>query len=446
MRTYEVIVNGKRDGEFDQTARDVDLSLEYELWWQDIKRLRQPEDESKSQELTCAADLLEAVTRWPTASFQYGRQNTRSTKRFAALQKMLRRTKQRNSAENPRESSAKDRIRNGQLPASLVSEHDSEVSFSDYDKGDEADDEAVITESGAAVCGSNYDEYNLDASDDQSGDEDLQRPGMSSRRAKTAFPSTEAPFSSAKLGLWRSIWKDSPKSNASEGDRRTTDSVKPLRPHPNAVASDTAAPGLGKTRETRSTASTSSQLSLSTRVGAQPPINQQSLPRFTSNPTPQTAVASQEAPGPSIMFVETPAPSQAMKNDTITTAVAESSAAATRTSSTYVSGASSPISSHTAPVSPYQSSPASGYPAQQTIPLSFNDLPCRAQHLILNELIRQQSDNTVVAFTTLPSPMEGTCKSEAESVKYVSDLEVLCQGLPPVLLVHSNSMTVTTNL
>lgn len=43
-------------------------------------------------------------------------------------------------------------------------------------------------------------------------------------------------------------------------------------------------------------------------------------------------------------------------------------------------------------------------------------------------------------FTTLPSPVEGTSRSEEASAGYLGDLEVLCRGCPPVLLVHSNSM------
>lgn len=82
----------------------------------------------------------------------------------------------------------------------------------------------------------------------------------------------------------------------------------------------------------------------------------------------------------------------------------------------------------------------------QGIPISFNDLPCRAQHLILNELMRKESDDTAVMFTTLPSPVEGTSKSQEASAAYLADLEVLCRGCPPVLLVHSNSMTVTMSL
>jgi potassium/chloride transporter 9 len=85
-------------------------------------------------------------------------------------------------------------------------------------------------------------------------------------------------------------------------------------------------------------------------------------------------------------------------------------------------------------------------PAAAAVPLSFNDLPSRAQHLVLNELMLSQSEKTAVVFTTLPTPVEGTCESEEESVRYLSDLEVLCHDLPPVLLLHSNSITVTMNL
>jgi potassium/chloride transporter 9 len=76
-----------------------------------------------------------------------------------------------------------------------------------------------------------------------------------------------------------------------------------------------------------------------------------------------------------------------------------------------------------------------------SLPLSFNDLPSRAQYLILNELLRQNSSDSAVLYTTLPIPTEGTCKSEETSVQYLSDIEVLCNDLPPVLLVLSNNMT-----
>jgi potassium/chloride transporter 9 len=164
-----------------------------------------------------------------------------------------------------------------------------------------------------------------------------------------------------------------------------------------------------------------------------------SMPKFSSKPVPITIVTTEDEPGPSIMFSDTPSPPPRHS----------------RIPSTYRprDGRSS-FPDHISEASEgehHQSNPptlsrrSSSYSTQAS-PLSFNDLPCRAQHLILNELIRQHSDDTAVMFTTLPSPVAGTSKSEGASVAYLSDLEVLCYGCPPCLLVHSNSMTVTISL
>lgn len=82
----------------------------------------------------------------------------------------------------------------------------------------------------------------------------------------------------------------------------------------------------------------------------------------------------------------------------------------------------------------------------QSVALSFNDLPSRAQHVILNELMKQNSNNTAVLLSTLPIPSEGTCTDEEATVQYLSDVEVLCNELPPTLMVLSNNMTVTVSL
>ncbi|KAE8358646.1 amino acid permease-domain-containing protein [Aspergillus caelatus] len=154
--------------------------------------------------------------------------------------------------------------------------------------------------------------------------------------------------------------------------------------------------------------------------GARPPISRSaSSNRFSSSPIPEAKVNTDEGTGPSIMFApSSPPPRVSNRRESIYT----------RRSSSVGSGT------------------ASGYPRRASVPLSFNDLPSRAQHLILNELMAEHSSETAVIFTTLPSPMEGTAQGEAASESYLSDLEVLWQGLPPCLLVHSNSMTVTMNL
>jgi potassium/chloride transporter 9 len=139
-----------------------------------------------------------------------------------------------------------------------------------------------------------------------------------------------------------------------------------------------------------------------------------------------TRVATEDGPGPSIMFTDTPSPP-------------------TRRGRLPSAYRGDRISEASEPVSPSHSRRGSTY-STQAVPLSFNDLPCRAQHLILNELMRSVSDETAVMFTTLPSPVEGTSKSVEASQGYLGDLEVLCKDCPPVLLVHSNSMTVTMSL
>jgi len=78
--------------------------------------------------------------------------------------------------------------------------------------------------------------------------------------------------------------------------------------------------------------------------------------------------------------------------------------------------------------------------------LDFNILPAKAQYLILNDLIRRHSEDTAVVFTTLPAPAPGTYQDEEKSVDYVSGLELLCEDIPPVLLIHSNSLVVTLAL
>lgn len=165
-------------------------------------------------------------------------------------------------------------------------------------------------------------------------------------------------------------------------------------------------------------------------IGRPPVSRSPSSNRFSSSPIPETKVNSEaeENNRPSIMFAAQNSPPRV----------------ATKVDSIYARRPSA-----VSPTSPSHNSPqthATGYPGVASVPLSFNDLPSRAQHLILNELMTQQSRDTAVIFTTLPSPVEGTSLSAEDSASFLSDLEVLWQGLPPCLLVHSNSMTVTMNL
>jgi potassium/chloride transporter 9 len=420
LKMYEVIINGRHDGEFTEAVQDVDDALEDEEWWSDIQKLRRPQDMTASQELANTNDLLEAVNNWPTASFQHGRTESHP-KRFRQLRKMLKRSRKMSLSNFHEVGTAKGM--GGQRSAADSLSNSGSSSSDD----DQAEDEAIATES--EVTGSeDIDEYDLDASDTES-DEFVSSIKLSKSASSSATGGI--PFIS---NFGRALWGGSPQQ------RPTTDSVTPLKPHPGTITSDSVVPTTAKGKASRI-----NQLATSSSLIRPPPIRHQSMPKFTSKPLPRTAVASEETSGPSIMFVDTPPPSAA-KKDLLASSTTTQPAAQASSSTPAVS---EPLSSCTLPSDPSISNPiqqASGYPSHASIPLSFNDLPCRAQHLILNELIRSHSDDTAVVFTTLPSPVEGTSESEEESVKYVSDLEVLCQGLPPVLLVHSNSMTVTMNL
>lgn len=171
-------------------------------------------------------------------------------------------------------------------------------------------------------------------------------------------------------------------------------------------------------------------------------LRHSSYPRLSSNLVPRATVAADEGPGPSIMF-STPSPPSRVVSNPLASIYGR-----------YINNSNSNTVAPTGPGSPVvpvgrprAASAASGTSAfTQSQPLSFNALPCRAQHLILNELMRKHSGSSGVLFTTLPAPVAGTSESDEESLRYLEDLQVLCQGLPPVLMVHSNSMSVTMNL
>ncbi|KZL69381.1 amino acid permease (solute carrier family 12 member 3) [Colletotrichum tofieldiae] len=214
---------------------------------------------------------------------------------------------------------------------------------------------------------------------------------------------------------------------------------------------------------------------------ARPTLSRQSSAvRFSSRPMPETRTDVEGTSGPTIMFADTteeetpraeqpafsrqsssgrvssrPVPEMkvtAAEEPELTSTFAEPSCRSRKAS---VASAADPSYVHmnmAELVGRYRldSRPdgnGSGSPySTQGIALSFNDLPSRAQHIILNELMRQNSKDTAVLFTTLPVPTEGTCQDEQASVQYLSDVEVLCHELPPVMLVLSNNMTVTVGL
>ncbi|EGW31780.1 uncharacterized protein SPAPADRAFT_72504 [Spathaspora passalidarum NRRL Y-27907] len=80
--------------------------------------------------------------------------------------------------------------------------------------------------------------------------------------------------------------------------------------------------------------------------------------------------------------------------------------------------------------------------------LSFDDIPAKGQHIVLNELMKRNSvlGETYVIFSTLPAPPIGTHLDEGESFEYTNNLAVWLDDLPPVMLLNSQTVTVTTAL
>ncbi|KAI1614636.1 solute carrier family 12 member 2 [Exophiala viscosa] len=392
IKSYNFVVNGE---EVEQEVQDeVNKVLEDEVWWQELQVLRgqaRSGDVSAVEALTMADDIV-----WPSPSFN-GRREA-SVVRLEGLKKFLARPRKRSSLGNLSNLGVSLSMRTSRLDDDMLSRHashpsDSEMSQSDEDESDEDGDSAISR------------------SEDEAEDEELSPMGLRSPK-KPKMSSKKSSLASSKKRRRRKKNVESEEEGPSsmhtafqdfgESDHRgRTDSI------------------LSRGDNSLDTVSPRSSLQLgSSRRGTSP--------NFTSTPVPLTKVASEEGAGPSIMFADTPRPP---RPKVVEEAPTNGRSIYQRTRETSI-----------------RPKPTSGYPAAASIPLSFNDLPSRAQHLILNELISQNSEDTAVIFTTLPAPVEATYKSETDSLGYVSDLEVLVGGLPPTLLVHSNSMTVTTNL
>ncbi|OJD31133.1 cation chloride cotransporter [Diplodia corticola] len=399
LQSYEIIVNGQADESYREARQDIEEALREEAWWQDIQKLRQRQTGAITpmEELAQIEGFLETASNWPGTAFRQGDRETKS-KRFADIKDMLI-ERRRTSVGSLKQMGVSMGMRTHRLPPGL----DGQESSSDGSSSG-GESEAECSDSDRSASSENDPQTESDE-----GTLSPMRRARSERESTSSFPSTPRQQSQPRRG-------------------------ELLPPAPTAAAN-----------------------SDSTLVTSQPPTNagsHQSPPTFTSKPVPRTEVAADDGPGPSIMFAEPLSPEEQRERRFGTSIYTRSgspqvAAPLPGPANPDESGSDSPSTPGSPGAASSSMSQASGFPLQQSVPLSFNDLPCRAQHLILNELIRRESgkdQRTAVVFTTLPSPVEGTCEDEHASVRYLADLEVLCQGLPPVMLVHSNSMTVTTNL
>jgi potassium/chloride transporter 9 len=445
LPTYEIIVNGATPGQKEQD--EVDEVLKNQEWWEELQKIRGRRDgNSATEDLSEIAGILTSNSLWPESSFHQGPREER-IERFLGLRKLLKRSKRKHTTSRLSRLGVSLGMRTHQLSPQVVKQSQSCLSASEdsSSSSSESDYEANDNE---AASEADMDDYESESEQDpinmpikrrrshgdsmrgppvpkkSTGEEEITLPSNTERspllsKSKSSFGTTSNP-STRDFPIKTTVQDKRPKISALTSSLTTEQSNS--RP---TSAQDTFDTMKSPTTPGLATPGPSSTRPSSAKANERPSLSRHaSMPKFTSKPVPITRVATEDGPGPSIMFTDTPSPPPRRQ----------------RLPSAYDSTPS------TLPIPPPVTSRRGSTYSTQGLPLSFNDLPCRAQHLILNELMKKKSRDTAVMFTTLPSPAEGTCYDEAASARYLGDLEVLCKGLPPVMLVHSNSMTVTMSL
>jgi potassium/chloride transporter 9 len=451
LKTYEIIVNdtsGGPDGDAGDAAaaeKEVDECLKDDEWWEELQKFRGKRGQlSSSQDLAEVGNLLASGSAWPNASFQQGHVDER-VERFDALRKLLGKPKRKHTMSGLNRLGVSVGMTTHRLQPQVIHHYATNDSSSE-DSSTGSDSETDVFESDSDDVGSqgkasaasenDLDDFETDDEGDpvpptsamitrrRSHGDSLRgpppkkpqkelimpRPTTSKSQVAPSWPQeATTPFQSTLIGVSQGSKPHLPLSSPPTSQLSTQ-----LKSIPSPIAPQD--PPVSEQPDTKASIKTATK---------RPSLERHaSMPKFSSKPVPITKVATEDGPGPSIMFAEAPSPPRPYRRH--------------RLPSAYDIPEEGPESR--------RGSTASGFPASGAVPLSFNDLPSRAQHLILNELMKQQSEYTAVIFTTLPSPIEGTCKDEKKCLAYLSDLEVLCKELPPTLLVHSNSMTVTVNL
>ncbi|KAF3927127.1 hypothetical protein AA313_de0209573 [Arthrobotrys entomopaga] len=396
LSAYETIVNGKQG-----TNERVESLIGNEEWWVELQRRRREAELYESQRglNSQVADLLRSE-QWPHSTFLQQGKNIPGTKvdRFlAGVKKFVKRKKGRSVTcmHGLGESLGTMNMRTHSLQPHVLSESESESSESDSDS-----ESVASTESAASL--NDADNYK----DDDGDDEIPWEGGWLERHRKPDSPSRRA-------SIGAGVRLTPAEVSRFEAKRRSSYNRKSLNIQPTKSRTELPtipSPGLrpgssdaqeAPTIDSSAPSASSASLTAGTVTPSRPGLkSRRSTAAFTSKTIPHAQVVEHEDSGPSIMFADQDPPSKR----------------------------------------------ASGYPGGQDVSLSFNDLPGLAQYLILNELMGKYSDDTAVVFTTLPGPLAGTYKSEEACVEYIAGLDVLCEGLPPVLLIHSNSMTVTMAL
>ncbi|KAJ5659278.1 hypothetical protein N7507_005729 [Penicillium longicatenatum] len=386
LKAYRIIVNGDTSSEIADGQDHVDSVLQDEEWWQGILRARN-HPQSQAVDATTGDMRMERAATWQAPSSVDS--GNRPYQQVTGLRRLIQSNKRRRSVSSFKTMGG----------VNLGMQINRLGAFVKYD----GDGDTLVGYNGEFSSSESSSDSELDPyiSDPEVDDEDEDQVEVVQNR-----------------------------NGSSQLPRSKSDGQSPgVSPSTRPIAQDFAGHAIPSIITEDNASPTSKSPAPGPVRPNRPGISRSaSSNRFSSSPIPEAKVnTGADEAGPSIMFAQNASPPRfTQKLESIY---------ARRPSATSSTSPSAQISQT-----------ASGFPGPASIPLSFNDLPSRAQHLILNELMVQQSSETAVIFTTLPSPVEGTSLREQDSASYLSDLEVLWQGLPPCLLVHSNSMTVTMNL
>ncbi|KAJ5681756.1 uncharacterized protein N7477_001696 [Penicillium maclennaniae] len=361
LKAYRILVNGDTSEEMDDVQERVHSVLREEEWWQGVLKTRSPLSTSEDPEpVGNETQQLDRSPTWQGPACQDS-ENRAFHQRVNGLRRLIQSTRRRRSVSSFR---ALGSVNLGMQTHRLLD------AFVDYD-GDNSS-------SSSDEDDSDLDPYTSDPEIDGDDEND------NLENAPISGPHSEIPS-----GPYQPV--------GVTGDDQSSGVSPSTRPKGSSEPS--TPPGSIPRQAIPSIITTSDNTSPKSKSPMPRPAmtRSPSSNRFSSSPIPEAKVNTEEGAGPSIMFAANASPPRFQNKLDSIYARRPSAVSATSASGNDGNNGNSGHSNQT----------ASGFPSSASVPLSFNDLPSRAQHLILNELIVQQSSETAVIFTTLPTPVEG---------------------------------------
>ncbi|KAI0019587.1 amino acid permease-domain-containing protein [Xylariomycetidae sp. FL0641] len=475
IQSYEAIVNGSSHNS--ETVNLVHDQLKDDEWWQELQRLRNEANElSRSQEINSLNEALGFTRRRGSSGPKSG--DDLELTRQLSLEEVMGLPK-RPTVSTVAKLGGNFGIRTHQLGAGVT--HRTPYDYSDDDDSASSSSDADFNDAGSAASegdaatrrvsrSSRSSDFSATSRRRKSLGDLLQaaeptprrtereggQPLLHSRKSSLGYGTISAGptpvITERRSTLTPSEHRRDSEGRASRADsglhpgRRSGSDASRTRPPSRPTLSRNSSATRFTSRPTPETTlgvgeGSESRLMFSQPEGGRPLSRNPSMVRFSSRAVPETRVEDDGESGSRLVF----AAPEYRQSEPLPRSRRNSGSREDGTQDVTLN-IPEILASYRLDSGQGQSNDHGSTYSTQSLALSFNDLPSRAQHLIINELMRQNSRDTAVLLTTLPIPEEGTCKSDEDSLRYLSDIEVLCHELPPVLLVLSNNMTVTVSL